>query len=290
MKKVIFLFFLITFVDGFAIAIYPVSLRVIVDKSHLITYGKVLKIYPTNLQNKYNYNEIAEIETLEILKGQTQTKIIKILYQSGQVCPPHPRFTVNTNVLAFLIYEDGLCFSVSFSSGIKTMQQNEFETYKNRVFEIIEINTITDKNEQNIKIKDWALTCLSDSITKIEGVRELQRKEITNKLNFENKQQIKQLFFSNPKFDYNCDFVFADILKTDYPNEVDQILLKNLLSVDSAEISYVFEDFYSRLEHLGNRELNTQLKKEFDQYIDYEVENVNKMMSIYNAFIKNISN
>jgi len=290
MKRTFVILLLITFINSFASAIYPKALRVLTKNSELITYGKVLKIYTTSIKNDFNFNEIAEVETIEILKGKSQSKIIKILYKSGVGCPPSPKFTLNTNVLAFLFYKNGNYISVGFSSGVKTLKQNEFEAFKSRIIEINEINNINDEKEQNLKVKDWAFVCLSDSITKSDGVWELKREEIINILTVENKEIIKQLLFSNHEFDYSCDFVFADIIKTENQNEVDKLLLKNLLLVESKDIIYVFEDYFMRLEHLGNKELNTKLKEQFEKYMDYGEENENKMMSTNKEFIKNITN
>ena len=188
MNRTFVILLLINFINSFASTIYPKTLRVLIKNSELITYGKVLKIYPTGIKNYYNFNEIAEIETIEILKGKSQTKIIKILYKSGIGCSPSPKFILNTNVLAFLFYKNGKYISVGFSSGVKTLIQNEFETFRNRIVEINEINNINDEKERNLKVKDWAFICMTDTITRSDGVWELKREEIINILTVENKK------------------------------------------------------------------------------------------------------
>lgn len=279
---------LLLYINSYSQVIYQKSLKSLVHKSNLIVYGKVIsvdKISPTMEPN--NYDEIVSLEIKEVLQGEIIQKTIEIKYHSYHSCAPRPNFNVGENTLVFIWNENGLNHILGYGYGVKTLQNDDYDLYKKRIYELQEIQTISDVDIKTERMKKWVFMCLENPVTKVEGVSEFSE-SFRDILNESDKQKLKELILSKEKVDYESDFVFAQALNTTIDHEIHAYFIENLKSETKESILYVFEDYFKTLSHLGNQDQNKQLLQRFNSLDDYK--DVEKMLLIRDEFVVNILN
>ena len=287
MKKVIVVTFLISFVNCFSSVIYPKSLRQISNSSNLVAYCKVLKITETTRgKSLYYYDRIATLEIIETLKGEYKKTTIEISYNSSHSCAPTPKFNLEKKFLVFIWQKDNLNHVTGFAYGAKASDNLQYRFLKERVLEIQQIEKSTDTISQLDQVKNWAMKCLQNPQTKIDGAWELSKESLQKRLDKDDKEKIKEVLF-NHSFDYDIDFRLAKILRNDYKKEIEELLTLNFKTVDEEKVTYVFEDFYNLLFHLGNQDENKKLYQDFEK-ISLEYGKEKEIMKIKDDFIKSI--
>lgn len=177
---VIFLLVL-TATNSAAFPIEPVSLRTLIEKSELIIYAKVeppparkprveaFKASP------FGGESPARLRMLSVLKGTSPTGLVNVYFNPNMVCPSPPRFSANSNVLAFLVSfpaSNGFR-TVGLHYGAKLLSEEDASRYARHIRDYLAFLPEVDPKRKALRITEWLVQCAEDAVTRHEGAEEL---------------------------------------------------------------------------------------------------------------------
>lgn len=212
-----------------AYPIAPRPLRNLIIESENIVYGKVTAVKENKEPVRgWAESHIAVITIYEVLQGKIHHKgNVEVYFSPEFSCPMPAHYEKGETVLAFLDKEKGknIYSTHALSYGAKPINVEEYSHYRNRILEMKTILEIKDEEEKRNKTVDWLILCASEESTRWEGLYELSpesdfmsfyddRKETFSrnfKLNDDQVQKLRHLFFKINKFEYT-DLGLVDLI------------------------------------------------------------------------------
>jgi hypothetical protein len=225
----------------FAYPISPRPLRKLVMESEYIVYADVIAIKKNKNDDHWN-DHTAVLEIREVLQGNIFKEQVKVQFTPYMICPAPARYTENTTVLAFLDKHKRNYTTHALSYGSKLVDSISYFSYKQRIKEMQEIITISNKKARQVKTVEWLIKCAVDSTTRWEGTYELSPKSdfmsnydrgtfISKDIELTRAQLdlLRQSLLQTKQLSYN-DFGLIDLVEQENDKELLEFLVLQLKS------------------------------------------------------------
>lgn len=254
---------LVAVLSSYSYPITPQPLRKLIKNSKYIVIAKVdnpvkpqkptkyfdkttgdtveIKRIPTDIDGKAN------LQIIEVLKGEISSSKITVNYQPGLICPAPPRYPDKKTVIAFLVKANSAdtFHTYALSYGSKIMENDkELTAYKKRITEFMQIQKTIFKRKRKKKIVEWLVKCAENKYTRWEGAYELDRRKafmsnydqskdekFAKYLTDEQKQRLSNAFFSIDSIN-TTDLLLTNFIDKEDYSKMNRKLLKNLSFAD----------------------------------------------------------
>lgn len=303
-KTVIVLLILFFFQKNYSFPIPEKSLKTLIEETPYIIEGTVFKIDSIKTEKDY-YLSIAKIKILKVFKGQVKKDTINIYFQPNMICPEPDYYIINEKVLCFIdnsFYKQFDGYNVpNLSYGKKTIVNNYVkEIYQNRINEYLEIETLVNQNEKNIKTTEWLVKCAEIEITRKDAVSDLLKTFDYEK----NRETIHYADFLTTKHKERLYNSFINLKRTMNSNDFSLLNFtkgindKNILRILKDKAKNSNEDFCTicnlYIYYIGmylNEDFST-ISKEYLKNLGsmkfHSNENKIHMQMVYNKFLNQI--
>ncbi len=284
----------------FAYPISPRPLRQLVIESEYIIVGYVASTYKIKAKEEYDYGyTVAKIAILENLQGQIGKDTIEIQFNPNMICPSPARYFDSTFVISFINKgKDGKFYTQALSYGAKTLNKNEIEIYKNRIYEIQEILKICDPEMKLLEIIEWLVKCSEVETTRWEGTYELSpesdfmsyyaNEKTPNIKSFLTVSQKNRLLLALTLSKELVDFGLVDLVYMGNERIVDSILIKELKSLNKDNYWFANE-YMSRLLKSNFKPGMKEILESFEN-IQFSNSRENEQKELIDKFIKLLKN
>ncbi|UII22273.1 hypothetical protein [Fulvivirga ligni] len=284
-----------TFTSIHAYPISPGPLRKLVQDADYIIYADVVDIVniPKNGHDRY-----AVLSIKELLQGKLKDSVIQVMFSPNMICPAPARYEIGTTVLAFLDKtENDEYITHALSYGAKTLDEQGFEIYKQRIVELQEINSIKNDEKRAEATLDWLVKCASNRVTRWEGTYELSPESdfmsfydrdskthvMKNELSESQIQTLRDALFNSKTNEYE-DLGLIDLVANDGGEEMLTLLTRHLKDMDVEKIWYK-EFLLTRIATLSNRDDLIAIAKKLKEIDHLDKERKDKENAIMKEFI-----
>lgn len=287
-----------------SLSAYPISprpLRKLIIEAKYIAYATVVRIEETKVNDYWNDTK-AILAIKEVLQGRIRSDTIEVFFTPFMICPAPAQYREGTSVLAFLRKakkSDGYT-THALSYGAKTLDDSEYEIYKQRIIEMRHILRMDNNEIQTPRTIDWLLKCAINPVTRWEGVYELSPKSdfmsyydqdkqtfvLKYRLNGTQKALLREVFFEIDELQY-YDLALIDLIVEETDPELLEFLINKVKNTNTEKVWYR-KFIFVRIAEVSNRDDLRMIVREMEE-LDYFDENRDeKENELARAFLEKI--
>jgi len=279
-----------------AYPIPPVPLRTLIIGSDAIVSAQVLKV--ERIEGDHDWTDSkATLQIKEMLKGEIKSKTIFVYFSASMTCPAPADYQVGKTVLAFLnkmTKRKNSFYTPTLSYGTKYLKDQEWKIYKQRITELLEIQSLVNEDAKIKLTIDWLIKCAHEPILSWDGLHDLSSEssfmadydkdcnEYTLKYKLTERQsiEVRKLLFSTAERTGYIELGLVDLVMKENDKELMDFLVKQF-KLEGSDMHYWGKmEFMRKIVKCGNRkDLNPIIAKmEILDYSDDDMEEKEKQL------------
>lgn len=299
---ILFLFIIAGLGQAVSYPISPRPLRKLIIESEYIIVGYVREIKVSKaISHKDNFDSgtIAVIHVKEVLQGKISEQVIEVPYMANMICPAPPHYRAGTTVIVFLNKKGNVYCTHALSYGVKKVDEQGVEAYKQRILEMQEIVKKREGPDKFMETVEWLVKCAENRATRWEGTFELspqsdfmsgysreEAQPFSSMLSSEQKERLKKVLLQENNVEY-VDLGLADLVYVGNEREVHQLLLYALKDMKTDYLFFA-DSYMERLILLSNDPKLKKLLEDFNK-ISFDLEKEKEKRKIIEQFVAILS-